>query len=139
MGEVTGLRFTQKMALRARSLAPPGPKRRVQIIKHCCATFDSLSIVLACDRESLDQTRDSVHLGPPELRILEVDVVDDLADGCERRIVEAGARQQHLEGAAVAVMGELTFEHVEAQLAGFRDVAPARYELESCLWVDEAS
>ncbi len=53
------------------------------------------------------------------LRVLEVDVVDDLAD---RAAAPARSRpisrEQHLESAAVAVVGELGLEHVEAQLAG---------------------
>ena len=65
--------------------------------------------------------------------------MDDLADRAERRIGEAGFGQQHLEGAAIAAMGELALEHVEAQLARRGDVAGARHELEARARVDEAA
>ena len=47
--------------------------------------------------------------------------------------------QQHLERAAVAAVGVLAFEHVEAQLAGQRGVARAWHELEARALVDEAA
>ena len=46
--------------------------------------------------------------------------------------------EQHLEGAAVALVGELGLEHVEAQLAGLGLVALRGDELEARLRVDEA-
>ena len=49
----------------------------------------------------------------------------------------AGMRQQHLEGAAIAFMRELAFEHVEAELAFLRAIPLGRDELERCLRVDE--
>ena len=48
------------------------------------------------------------------------------------------AREQHLEGAAVAVVRVLGLEHVEAQLAALRAVAAGGHELEGRAVVDEA-
>ena len=63
--------------------------------------------------------------------------MDDRCDRAKRRVVEAHASEQHLERAEVTFMRELGLEHVEAQLAGLRPVAPGRHELESCPGVDE--
>jgi hypothetical protein len=65
------------------------------------------------------------HLFAAMLVILEIDVVDDLADRRQRRIGQTGVGDQHLEGAAVALVREFSLEHVEAQLARERRVARA--------------
>ena len=44
----------------------------------------------------------------------------------ERRVGQAGAAEQHLEGAAVALVRELGLEHVEAQFARLGHVALGR-------------
>jgi hypothetical protein len=62
-------------------------------------------------------------LVPSELAILQVYVVDDFGDRLERWVGQAGMAEQHLEAAAVALMGEFGLEHVEAQLAEARRVA----------------
>ena len=72
-----------------------------------------------------------------ELGVLEVDVVHDLADGGERRVVQARPGQQHLEGAAVALVGELALVHVEPQVARLGHVALGGDELEPGLRIDE--
>src|SRR5512132_2256082 len=46
-------------------------------------------------------------------------------------------RAKHLEAAAVALMGKLGLEHIEAQFAGCRRVASGRHELEGRPLVDE--
>ena len=53
-----------------------------------------------------------------ELAVAQIEVVDDLADGGERRVVESHPLDEHLERAAVADVRELGLEHVEPQLAG---------------------
>ena len=80
---------------------------------------------------------DARRLVAAELAVLEVDVVDDLGDRLERRIARPARAEQHLEGAAVALVRELGLEHVEAELAGLRHVALGRHELEPGLRVDE--
>jgi hypothetical protein len=49
----------------------------------------------------------------------------------QRRVVEAEASEQDLEGAAVALVRELGLEHVEAQFAGLGPIATRRDELEA--------
>ena len=86
-------------------------------------------VVVAGSAERGDHGADPVGLRMAELAVLEIDVVDDLGDPLERRVrpIQSTQRfaQQHLEGAAVALMGELGLEHVEAQLARQRAVALA--------------
>ena len=65
--------------------------------------------------------------------------MDDLGDGAERRIVQTRLGQQHLEGAALAAVGELALEHVEAQVARLGGIARARHELEARVGVDKAA
>ena len=61
------------------------------------------------------------------------------AIACSAGSSQPGALEQHLEGAAVALVRELGLEHVEADLARLRRVALARHELEARLGVDEAA
>src|SRR4051794_16974678 len=111
----------------------------VEVIEHGAATRDPL-VVLAIGRaDPGNQGANAGRLLAPELLVLEVDVVHDLADGAQRRVAEAGTAQEDLERAAVALVGELGFEHVEAQLAGIRHVAFSRHELKPGLRVDEAA
>ena len=55
------------------------------------------------------------------------------------RIDEAEAPDQDLEGAEVALVGELAFEHVEPHLSGSGDVVFASDETEGRGRVDEAA
>src|SRR5262249_60603364 len=77
--------------------------------------------------------------GSPELAVLEIDLVDDLANGAKRCVLEAASLDQDLEGALVALVREFRLEHVEAQLTLFRPIAFARDELELGFRVDEAA
>src|SRR3954452_4810411 len=111
----------------------------VEVVEHGAAARDPL-VVLAIGRaDPGNQGANAGRLLAPDLLILEVDVVHDLADGAQRRVAEAGAAQQDLERAAVALVRELGFEHVEAQLAGLRHIAFGRHELEVGLRVDKAA
>ena len=74
-----------------------------------------------------------------ELAVLQVDVVNDLGDRLQCRVVETGAGKQHLETAAVALMGDFAFEHVEAQFPRLRDIALARHEADDSIRVDETA
>ena len=98
----------------------------VKIVEHRSAALDPLGIVLACQAKAADQMGNAAGLFPGEFRILEVDVVNDLADRGERRIVQTGLGQQDFERAAVALVGVLGLEHVETQLAGPRARSPCR-------------
>src|SRR3954452_15991177 len=111
----------------------------VEVVEHGAAARDPL-VVLAIGRaDPGNQGANAGRLLAPDLLVLEVDVVHDLADGAQRRVAEAGTAQEDLERAAVPLVGELGFEHVEAQLAGIRHIAFGRHELEVGLRVDEAA
>src|SRR4051794_34598752 len=110
----------------------------VEVIEHGAAARDPLRVVAIGRADPGNQGANAGRLLAPELLVLEVDVVHDLVDGAQRRVAEAGTAQEDLERAAVALVGELSFEHVEAQLAGIRHVAFSRHELKPGLRVDEA-
>jgi len=63
--------------------------------------------------------------------------MDQLGDGRECGVAQAEALQHYLEAAAVALVGELGLEHVEAQLSRHRRVGLAGDEFELGLGVDE--
>src|SRR5512132_1580019 len=101
------------------------------------AAGETLVVVARIRADTGDQHLDARGFLAAELAVLEVDVVDDLGDRRQRRIIETGSGQEHLEAAAVALMGKLGLEHIEAQLARLRRVASGRHELESGPLVDE--
>src|SRR5262249_40546463 len=111
----------------------------VEIVEDLAAARDPLRVILGGDADALDQRPDARDFGAAELAVLQVDVVNDLADGAQRRVLELAALEEHLERALVALMGELGLEHVEAQFAGVGAVAFARHELELRLRIDEAA
>src|SRR5262245_44137341 len=74
-----------------------------------------------------------------ELRLLEVDVVDDLRERLERRVLEVEGAQHHLERTEIPFMGKLGVEHVEAQFARSRYVAARGNELEGGRLVDKSA
>src|SRR5215218_5532410 len=76
------------------------------------AAGEALPVVPGRGADAGDQGPDALGLGAGELAVLEVDVVHDLGDRAQRRLAEAQAREQHLEGAAVALVGELGLVHV---------------------------
>mgnify|MGYP003344358249 CR=1 FL=1 len=98
-----------------------------------------MNVVIPTDPKEFQDWKNREALGATEFVVLEVDVVDDLADRGQGGVGKAGMRHQHLEGAAVADMGELAFEHVEAQLAGLGRVTARGHELERGVAIDEAA
>src|SRR5262245_48354146 len=82
---------------------------------------------------------DPLRLRQLELRVLEVDVMHDLGDRPECVILETKPFDEDFEGAAVAFMRVLRFEHVEANLPGLRPIALACDELEGRVSIDEAA
>src|SRR5262249_61574821 len=77
------------------------------------------------------------RFGAPELAVLQIDVVHDLADRAQRRVLDRRIVEQHLERAAVSLMRELRVIHVEADLAATGPIPPRRHELEARVRVDE--
>ena len=74
-----------------------------------------------------------------ELRIFEVNIVNDLGDDPCSFVIDGGALDQNLHRAPVSDMGEFRFKHVEAYFVAKRLVAFRGHEFESCLRVDKAA
>ncbi len=111
----------------------------IEIVEDGSALRDPLLVALVRHGDAGDQAGDARRFLAAELAVLEIDVVDDLGDGLQRRIGYAGAGEQDLEAAAVALMGDLAFEHVEAQLPRLRHIALARHEADDGIGIDEAT
>src|SRR5437016_2281622 len=86
----------------------------VEAVEDRAALCEPRFVVLAGHADACDQAVEADHLGADELRILEVDVVDDLGDRLERGISELEPSQQDLESAAISFVSVLRLEHVEA-------------------------
>src|SRR5439155_18447641 len=110
----------------------------VQRIEHRRALCEPGLVLLVSHGNARDQTVETEGFRPGELRVLEVDVVDDLAQAPKGGLFQTEMAEQHLERAEVPVVGELRLEHVETQLAGPRRVLMAQDELEPRFRVDEA-
>src|SRR4051794_1697893 len=110
----------------------------VKVLEHRAAAGEALLVVAGRGADAGDQGLDPVRLEAAKLAVLEVDVVHDLGDRPERGLAKARALEQHLEGAAVALVRELGLEHVEPELAGHRHIPLRGHELEAGLGVDEA-
>src|SRR4051812_48424651 len=119
------------------SAAPP-PEILVEIVEDGAGALQPDLVLGMRHGDAVDQVLEAGVVRPPVLLVLQVDVVDDLPDGAQRRVGDLEARQQHLEGAELPLVGELTVEHVEAQLALAVAVVPRRDELELRLRVDAA-
>ena len=63
--------------------------------------------------DSSDEALDSGSFGSTEFTVLEIDVVDDLGDRTKRRMVRRQPLPQHLEGAAITLVGEICLEHID--------------------------
>src|SRR5215210_8767667 len=83
----------------------------VEVVQHGTAARDPLVVLAIRRADPGNQGANAGCLLAPELLVLEVDVVHDLADGAQRRVIEAGAAQQDLECAAVALVRELGSVH----------------------------
>src|SRR6516165_4205273 len=94
----------------------------VEVVEDFGPTRDPLRIILGRYTDTLHQRSNPCDFGSPELAVLEIDIVDDLADGAKRCVFEAASVEQDLEGAFVALVREFRLEHVEAQLAFFRPI-----------------
>src|SRR5882757_11465631 len=110
----------------------------VEIVEDRAAASEPFLVAPVRHRDAGDQSLDAAGLVPSELAVLQVYVVDDFGDRLERWVGQAGVAEQHLEAAAVALMGEFGLEHVEAQFAEARRVVFARHELKRSPCVDEA-
>src|SRR5262249_16051802 len=109
----------------------------VEVVEDLGASCNPLRVVLGRDPDPLDQRPNAGDFGAAELAVLEIDVMDDLRDGAQGRVLQRAALQQHFERAFVTLVGELGLEHVEAQLAFVGAIPFAGYEFEVRLGIDE--
>src|SRR5262245_52716011 len=65
--------------------------------------------------------------------------MDQLRDGLQRRIVNFAMTKHYLEGAKAALMSELAFEHVEANLARSMCIPVRINETKSCGRIDKSA
>src|SRR5215472_11765024 len=63
-----------------------------------------------------DHGRDPARLRPLKFVVLKIDVVDQFANGVKSWVVQASVFEQNLECTKIALVRELTLEHVEAEL-----------------------
>src|SRR4051812_43626555 len=89
--------------------------------------------------DAVDERPHAGRLLASELIVLEIDLMDDFRNSPERRIVQPGMRQEHLEAAIVPFMGEFGIEHVKAQFILGRDIVSRQDEFERCLSIEEAA
>src|SRR5262249_18583230 len=113
------------------------PEIFVEVVEDLAAARNPFRVVLGRDADPFDQRPDARDFGAAELTVLEIDVMDDLRDGAQRRVLQRATLQQHFESAFVALVGELGFEHVEAQLAFVGAISLAGYEFEVRFGIDE--
>src|SRR5262245_35505206 len=113
------------------------PEVLVEVIEDLGAARNPFRVVLGRDADAFQQRPDAGDFGATELAVLEIDVMDDLRDGAQRRVLQRAPLQQHFERAFVALVGELGLEHVEAQLAFAGALPLAGYEFAVRLRIDE--
>src|SRR5947209_17301996 len=65
------------------------PEGFVKVVERLAAALNPPRIVIGGCADAIDQRPDAGNLGATELVILEVDVVDDLGDRAQGRVLEA--------------------------------------------------
>src|SRR5262245_57322953 len=111
----------------------------VEIIEESRSPLDPCEVILVGNADPRDQLSDACGLFPAELGVFEIDVMHDLGDGLERRVLKTRRRHENFECASVAHVGELGGKHIEPQLPRLWNIALGRDEFESCFVVDEAA
>src|SRR5205809_6981364 len=111
----------------------------IQILQNCCSSRDAILIVAMSHSDAGDHHRDSRRFRPIELRLFQIDVMDNFTDRAECGIVQAHAVEQDFERAAIALMRKLGIEHVEAHLTVLWRVLLLGYEFEVRLWIDKTT
>ncbi len=110
----------------------------MQVLKDRRGASQPRLILLVHGADSSDQPLDSRSFGPAEFAVLQIDVVDDLGDRSKSRVVQLQMLKQHLEGAAIAFVGEIGLEHVEADFPLLGLIPPRGNEFEFGLRIDKA-
>src|SRR4029079_16030026 len=112
-------------------------ERPVERLEHRGSSLKPRAVLAVLQTDAGDLGGEAGALLAFELPVAQVEVVDHVGDPAQRRVLAAPAGEQDLEGAQVPFVRELGVEHVEAQLARGRDVAPGLDVLELRAPVDE--
>src|SRR3989442_12344398 len=114
-GDKAGNEFAS--ALLTFSQPPPSRslvgQREVESIEEVEAPFDNLLVGPVHLSPAFQDQVDGHAFPAPELVVLEVRVVDDLADQPQTPVSDCKALEERLERAVLALVGEFAFEHVE--------------------------
>src|SRR5260370_32405877 len=94
------------------------PKRLIELVEEDAAAIEARVVAGVCENQADQKLLDAGGLGPVELRILQVDVVNDLRDLREGAVCRPDPGEQRLEGTPIALVREIASDHVESQLAG---------------------
>src|SRR5438552_8442266 len=85
----------------------------IKLVEELRGAGDALLVVAVREGDAADQRGDAGGLLAAEGIFLQVDVVDDLADGTDAFVGDAEAVAEDLKGAAGGVVGEVATLHVE--------------------------
>src|SRR6266850_6726955 len=88
----------------------------MQVIEKACRAFETRFVARMIGHDAGEELLNAGRLLALVLLVLEVQVMNDLSDRVETRIVHAQLVDKHFESAALAVMRELRVVHVEADL-----------------------
>jgi hypothetical protein len=114
-------------------------KERIQVVQHRASAFYSCVIVVVCLDDPADEPRNSRSLGPIELFVFAVNVVNYLADRAECRVAKTELSKERLKCAGLSDVRVFGFVHVESELATLRPIASGSDELELRIGVDVAT
>src|SRR6266446_5370721 len=109
----------------------------IEIVENCAGPLEPHVVIFIGHGDPSDQPLDANSILTLEFCILEVDVMNDLCDGSERRVVESHPFDQNFQSAPITLMREFRFKHVKPHLIRHRFVAFCRNKLEARLWIDE--
>ncbi len=59
----------------------------VEVVEHLGASHNPFRIIPRRDSDAFDQRSDAGDFGAAELAVLQIDVMDDLCDGAQRRVL----------------------------------------------------
>src|SRR6266581_8843101 len=71
----------------------------IQVLQNCCGSRDAILIVAMSHGDAGDHHRDSRRFRPIELRLFQIDVVDNFSDRAKCWVVQAHAVDQDFERA----------------------------------------
>ena len=90
------------------------PNGQIERIKELETLLQNLFVRPVHSCPALGNQFDGFAFGSPEFAVLQVRIVDDLGNLFETLVAHFEALHERFEGAVVARVCELTFEHVEA-------------------------